>query len=130
MFATIDESGYLKIVDRIKDVIKSGGEWISSIDLENAIMGHPEVLEAAVVGVPHEKWQERPLALVVTKDKKQIPRQEIEELLGEKFSKWQIPDQILFIDEIPKTSVGKFNKKEIVKIYEKFYINAGDKVVE
>lgn len=119
---TIDENGYLKIVDRIKDVIKSGGEWISSIDMENILMGHPEVLEAAVVGVPHPKWQERPLALVVTKDGKKIPREEFDHLLYERFSKWQLPEEILLVEEVPKTSVGKFNKKEIVKKYNDLFM--------
>ena len=124
----IDQNGYVKIVDRIKDVIKSGGEWISSIDMENTIMGHPEVLEAVVVGIPHAKWQERPLALVVTKDSKVIPREEFDNLLYERFTKWQLPDQILFVEEIPKTSVGKFNKKEIVKKYENLYTVSEDEV--
>jgi len=119
----IDEYGYVKVVDRIKDVIKSGGEWISSIDMENALMGHPDVVEATVVGIPHEKWQERPLALVVTKNNKTVPREEFEDLLYGHFSKWQFPDQILFVEEIPKTSVGKFNKKEIIKQYENLYVN-------
>ncbi|WNS76174.1 long-chain-fatty-acid--CoA ligase [Bacillus sp. DTU_2020_1000418_1_SI_GHA_SEK_038] len=118
---TIDQYGYVKVVDRIKDVIKSGGEWISSIDLENTFMDHPDVLEAVVVGIPHEKWQERPLALVVTKNNKMIPRQEFEDLLYKHFAKWQFPDEILFVEEIPKTSVGKFNKKEIVKKYKNLY---------
>ncbi|MGG0658227.1 long-chain-fatty-acid--CoA ligase [Rummeliibacillus pycnus] len=125
---TIDENGYLKIVDRIKDVIKSGGEWISSIDLENALMGHPDVLEAVVVGIPHDKWQERPLALIATNGHKNIPKEEFEELLKDKFSKWQFPDQILFIDEVPKTSVGKFDKKKIVKMYEGLYLKASEEV--
>ncbi|WP_419887771.1 long-chain-fatty-acid--CoA ligase [Neobacillus niacini] len=125
---TIDENGYLKIVDRIKDVIKSGGEWISSIDMENALMGHPDVLEAVVVGIPHEKWQERPLALVVTKNNKTVPLEEFEELLYVHFAKWQLPDQILYVEEIPKTSVGKFNKKEIVKKYELLYTGSGNQV--
>ncbi|MFS0553849.1 long-chain-fatty-acid--CoA ligase [Brevibacillus sp. 179-C9.3 HS] len=121
---TIDQYGYVKIVDRMKDVIKSGGEWISSIDMENALMGHPEVLEAVVVGIPHAKWQERPLALVRPKDNKTIPREELEHLLYEHFAKWQFPDQILFVEEIPKTSVGKFNKKDIVKQYENLYLGS------
>lgn len=124
----IDQNGYVKVVDRIKDVIKSGGEWISSIDMENTIMGHPEVLEAVVVGIPHAKWQERPLALVVTKDSKLIPREEFDNLLYERFTKWQLPNQILFVEAIPKTSVGKFNKKEIVKKYENLYTGSGDEV--
>ncbi|MFF0826500.1 long-chain-fatty-acid--CoA ligase [Brevibacillus sp. NPDC003359] len=119
---TIDQNGYVKIVDRIKDVIKSGGEWISSIDMENALMGHPEVLEAVVVGIPHAEWEERPLALVRMKDCKVIPREEFDHLLYEHFAKWQFPDQILFVEEIPKTSVGKFNKKEIVKQYKNLYL--------
>lgn len=123
---TIDQYGYVKLVDRIKDVIKSGGEWISSIDMENALMGHFEVLDAVVVGIPHVKWQERPLALVVTKDNKTFPREELDSLLYDHFAKWQFPDQILFVKEIPKTSVGKFNKKEIVKKYENLYIEAWD----
>lgn len=125
---TIDEYGYLKVVDRIKDVIKSGGEWISSIDMENALMGHPDVLEAAVVGIPHEKWQERPLALVVTKNNKKVPKEDFEEILYEHFAKWQFPDQILYVPEIPKTSVGKFNKKEIVNKYEELYLESENEV--
>lgn len=121
---TIDQNGYVKIVDRIKDVIKSGGEWISSIDMENTLMGHPEVLEAVVVGIPHEKWQERPLALIKTKENQTFPREEFDHLLYEHFTKWQLPDQILFVEEIPKTSVGKFNKKEIVKKYENLYMES------
>lgn len=123
----IDEYGYVKVVDRMKDVIKSGGEWISSIDMENLLMGHPDVLEAAVVGIPHEKWQERPLALVVAKNNKTIPREELDNLLSRQFSKWQLPDEILFVKEIPKTSVGKFNKKEIVKQYKDFYMETNKK---
>ena len=123
---TIDENGYVKIADRIKDVIKSGGEWISSIDIENTLMGHTEVLEAVAVGIPHAKWQERPLALVVTKENKTIPREEFEQLLYKRFAKWQFPDQILFVEEIPKTSVGKFNKKEIVKQYENLYMTENE----
>ncbi|MBL4950756.1 AMP-binding protein [Neobacillus sp. YIM B02564] len=125
---TIDEYGYVKIVDRIKDVIKSGGEWISSIDLENALMGHPDVLEAAVVGIPHTKWQERPLALVVTKNNKTVSKEEFENLLYDHFAKWQFPDQYIFVNEIPKTSVGKFNKKEIVKKYVHLYQDLIDEV--
>ncbi|MGG4454294.1 long-chain-fatty-acid--CoA ligase [Brevibacillus porteri] len=121
---TIDQNGYVKIVDRIKDVIKSGGEWISSIDMENTLMGHPDVLEAVVVGIPHPKWEERPLALIRTKDNKTIPGEQLEHLLYEHFAKWQFPDQILIVSEIPKTSVGKFNKKDIVKQYENLYSGA------
>lgn len=109
---TIDCEGYIQIVDRTKDLVKSGGEWISSLDLENAIMSHPQVLEAAVIAIPHERWQERPLAIVVTKDP--LPqREEILADLQERFAKWQVPDDIVFVKEIPKTSVGKFDKKRL-----------------
>ncbi|MFE3189433.1 long-chain-fatty-acid--CoA ligase [Nocardia sp. NPDC059240] len=107
----IDEHGYLKLTDRIKDVIKSGGEWISSIDMENAIVGHPKVREAAVIGVPHPKWQERPVALVVTVDGEELPIAEIHGVLASSFAKWQLPQTILFVDELPRTSVGKLDKK-------------------
>ena len=109
---TIDEEGFVKIVDRTKDLIKSGGEWISSVDLENALMAHEAVFEAAVVAVPHERWQERPLACVVLKDayKGKTGKDELIEYLKPQFAKWWIPDDILFLEEIPKTSVGKFLK--------------------
>ncbi|EKN70239.1 AMP-dependent synthetase and ligase [Neobacillus bataviensis LMG 21833] len=109
---TIDEEGFVKIVDRTKDLIKSGGEWISSVDLENALMAHESVFEAAVVAIPHEKWQERPLACVVLKDafKGKTTKEELLEFLTPQFAKWWIPDEILFLEEIPKTSVGKFLK--------------------
>jgi len=121
---TIDENGYLKVVDRIKDVIKSGGEWISSIDMENTIVGHPDVLDAAVVGLPHEKWQERPLALVIVRDGATVTEDDIRSLLLESFAKWQLPDQILFVSEIPKTSVGKTSKRTIVANYRDLYKGA------
>lgn len=108
--AHIDEEGYMKIVDRAKDLVKSGGEWISSVDLENKLMGHPAVKEAAVVGVPHPKWQERPLAAVVLKDGAKATPEELRAFLAQSFAKWQLPDAIVFLDEIPRTSVGKFKK--------------------
>ncbi len=128
--ATIDEHGYIKIVDRFKDLIKSGGEWISSVDLENYIMAHPKVLEACVIGVPHPKWQERPLALVVPKAeyRESITKEEIREHLAKRFAKWQIPDDIIFVDEIPKTSVGKFSKRTLREAYKEYYIQTGSKV--
>jgi len=127
--ATMDEEGYIKIVDRYKDLIKSGGEWISSVDLENAIMAHPRVLEAAVVGLPHPKWEERPLALVVLRKeyKNKVASEEIINFLRPKFAKWQLPDDIKFVDEIPKTSVGKFNKKEIRNIYQREFMEQNQK---
>ena len=110
---TIDPEGYIQIADRVKDLVKSGGEWISSVELESAIMGHPKVLEAAVVGVPHPKWQERPIAFVVPKPDQcgAVTQEEILGFLRPKVAKWWLPDEIRFIDEIPKTSVGKFDKK-------------------
>ncbi|MEM0503286.1 MAG: long-chain fatty acid--CoA ligase [Archaeoglobaceae archaeon] len=121
--ATIDEHGYIKIVDRFKDLIKSGGEWISSVDLENYIMAHPKVFEACVIGVPHPKWQERPLAIVVPKPehKGKITKEEIKEHLAKRFAKWQIPDDVLFVEEIPKTSVGKFSKRTLREMYKDYY---------
>ncbi len=111
--ATIDPEGYVQITDRTKDLIKSGGEWISSVDLETTIMGHPKVLEAAVIAVPHEKWQERPLACVVPKPefKGQLSAQEILDYLTPRVAKWWLPDEVTFIEAVPKTSVGKFDKK-------------------
>jgi fatty-acyl-CoA synthase len=108
--ATVDEDGVVKIVDRAKDLVKSGGEWISSVDLENALMGHPAVKEACVVGIPHPKWQERPLAAVVLKDGKSVTEEELRIFLGAAFAKWQLPDAFVFVDSIPRTSVGKFKK--------------------
>ncbi|WP_254840232.1 long-chain fatty acid--CoA ligase [Natronomonas marina] len=116
---TVDEEGYIKIVDRAKDVIKSGGEWISSVELENAIMAHDDVAEAAVVGVPHERWQERPVAFVVpaaSADEATLD-DEILEMLGEDYPKWWLPDNIEYIEEIPKTATGKFSKKDIREQY-------------
>ncbi len=108
--ATMDEDGYVKIVDRAKDLVKSGGEWISSVDLENALMGHPAVKEACVVGIPHPKWQERPLAAVVLKDGAKSTPEELRDFLAKSFAKWQLPDAFVFLDAIPRTSVGKFKK--------------------
>jgi len=111
--AKITPEGYIQIVDRTKDVIKSGGEWISSVELENAIMAHPKIMEAAVIGVPHPKWDERPVAYAVPKPefKGQVTQEEVLEFLKDKVAKWWLPDEIRFIDEVPKTSVGKFDKK-------------------
>ncbi len=111
--ATIDEHGYMRIVDRTKDVVKSGGEWISTVELENEIMGHPKVAEAAVIGVKHPKWGERPLACVVVKEGDELTGEEVVEFLDGKVAKWWMPDDVVFVDEIPKTSVGKFSKKDL-----------------
>jgi fatty-acyl-CoA synthase len=109
--AVVDEHGYLQIVDRTKDLVKSGGEWISSVELESALMGHAAVLEAAVVGVPSEKWDERPVACVVKRPDQDVTKDELIEFLAPSFPKWWLPDDVVFVDEIPKTSVGKFDKK-------------------
>ncbi len=110
---TIDSEGYMEITDRTKDLVKSGGEWISSVALESALMGHPKVLEAAVIAIPHEKWQERPLAVVVPKpdQAESIGKGELIEFLRAKFPKFWLPDDVVFVTEMPKTSVGKFDKK-------------------
>jgi len=111
--AKIRPEGYIEIVDRTKDVIKSGGEWISSVELENAIMSHPKILEAAVIGLAHPKWDERPIAYAVPKPefKGKVTQEEVIDFLKDKVAKWWLPDEVRFIDEVPKTSVGKFDKK-------------------
>jgi acyl-CoA synthetase (AMP-forming)/AMP-acid ligase II len=115
--ATMDDDGYIKLVDRSKDLIKSGGEWISSVDLENAVMGHPAVKEAAVIGVAHPKWSERPLAVVVLKQGASVTCDELREFLAARFAKWQLPDAFVFSDAIPRTSVGKFLKSRLREQY-------------
>src|SRR5438270_6005541 len=111
--AKITPDGYIVIVDRTKDVIKSGGEWISSVELENAVMAHPMIMEAAVIGLPHVKWDERPVVYAVAKPefKGQGTEAEVLDFLRDKVAKWWLPDEVRFIDEVPKTSVGKFDKK-------------------
>ncbi len=109
----ISPDGYLTLTDRAKDVIKSGGEWISSVDLENQVMAHPAVAEAAVVGIPDEKWDERPLVAVVVKEGRSVTAEELREFLTDKVAKWQLPENWTFVDEVPKTSVGKFDKKRL-----------------
>jgi fatty-acyl-CoA synthase len=111
--AVISPDGYVQIVDRTKDVVKSGGEWISSVELENEIMAHPLVAEAAVIGVPHPKWAERPLACVVVKPGETLDKAAIIEFLDGRVASWWLPDDVVFIDEVPKTSVGKFSKKDL-----------------
>jgi fatty-acyl-CoA synthase len=110
---TIDPGGSVHITDRAKDVIKSGGEWISSVELENAIIGHPAVLEAAVIGLPHERWQERPLACVVPKPGQTLTREDLLAWLAPRVAKWWLPDDVVFLDSLPKTSVGKLAKREL-----------------
>ena len=111
--ATIDPDGYMQITDRSKDVIKSGGEWISSIDLENAAVGHPAVAEAAVIGVPHPKWQERPLLVVVRKQGQDVSREQMLQFLEGKVAKWWLPDDVAFVDELPHTATGKLLKTKL-----------------
>ena len=108
--ATIDPFGTMQITDRAKDVIKSGGEWISSIDLENLAVGHGKVAEAAVIGVPHPKWDERPLLVVVLKKGQQATKDEILGFMHGKVAKWWMPDDVAFVDEIPHTATGKIMK--------------------
>ncbi|MEK7793015.1 MAG: AMP-binding protein, partial [Candidatus Hydrogenedentota bacterium] len=107
---SISPGGCIKIQDRSKDLVKSGGEWISSVDLENLLMGHPKVAEAAVIAIPHPRWDERPLACVVKKPGETLTADELREYLADKVAKFWIPDAFEFIDEVPKTSVGKFKK--------------------
>jgi fatty-acyl-CoA synthase len=111
--AVITPEGYVRIVDRTKDVVKSGGEWISSVELENEIMAHPKVAEAAVIGVPHPKWSERPLACVVVRQGETLSKEEVLAFLDGRVATWWLPDDVVFIDEVPKTSVGKFSKKDL-----------------
>ena len=115
---TIDADGYLKIADRSKDLIKSGGEWISSVDLENALVAHPDVREAAVIAVFHPKWQERPLAVIVPRDGVTLDQRQLREFLVPRFAKWQLPDAFVFVDELPHTSTGKLHKLELRRRYQ------------
>jgi fatty-acyl-CoA synthase len=118
--AVLNEDGIIQLVDRTKDLIKSGGEWISSVDLENLLMGHPKVLEACVISIPHPQWAERPLACIVAKPDLTAPisKEEIIEYLRPQVAKWWLPDDVIFLDAIPKTSVGKFDKKVLRSRYE------------
>lgn len=125
--ATIDPQGYLRIVDRKKDVIKSGGEWISSIDLENAAVSHADVQEACVVGVPHPKWDERPLLFVVAKAGANIDKQSIYALLGERVAKWWLPDDIIVVDELPHTATGKLQKNVLRDQYSTYLATSREK---
>jgi fatty-acyl-CoA synthase len=111
--ATMDQHGYMQITDRSKDVIKSGGEWISSIDLENLAVGHPKVAEAAVIGVRHPKWDERPLLVVVLKKDQNASKDEILGYMQGKIAKWWMPDDVAFVAEIPHTATGKILKTEL-----------------
>jgi fatty-acyl-CoA synthase len=111
--ATIDAEGYMRISDRTKDLIKSGGEWISSVALENAIMAHPKVAEAAVIAVKHPKWDERPLAVVVPCPEEELSAEDLRAFIAPHFAKWQLPDDFVFVDSLPRTSTGKFLKSAL-----------------
>ena len=109
----LSPEGYLKVTDRLKDVVKSGGEWISSIDLENHIMTVPGVRDAAVIGVPHPEWEERPLALAVRDEGSDVDQDAVLAALAERFATWQLPDEVRFVTEIDRTGVGKVNKRKL-----------------
>tara|TARA_B100001765_G_scaffold212453_1_gene176560 strand:+ start:1417 stop:3045 length:1629 start_codon:yes stop_codon:yes gene_type:complete len=121
--AKIHPEGYMEIVDRSKDVIKSGGEWISSIDLENAAVGHPSVAEACVIGVSHEKWDERPLLLIVKAEGQKISKEEILVFLEDKVAKWWLPNDVIFVSELPHTATGKLLKKDLREKYKSHLVN-------
>jgi fatty-acyl-CoA synthase len=114
---SIHPRGFIRIQDRSKDVIKSGGEWISSVALENALMGHPALAEAAVIAIPSEKWDERPLAVCVAREGQTVTGDELREFLAADFAKWWLPDAFVFVDEIPKTAVGKFRKTALREMF-------------
>ena len=120
--SVLDEDGYMTIKDRAKDVIKSGGEWSSSIDLENAAFGHPEVAEACVVGIPHPKWDERPMLFIVTNSGDPIEKDSIIEFLSDKVAKWWLPDEIIFLKELPHGATGKLQKFELREEYNNYYM--------
>ncbi len=120
--AVVDGDAYIKLVDRTKDLVKSGGEWISSVDLENEIMAHPDVAEAAVIGIPHPRWDERPLACVVVRPGAELTKRDILDWLTPRVAKWWMPDDVVFIDEVPKTSVGKFSKKTLREQFEGYVL--------
>ncbi len=111
--AVIEPDGYIRLVDRTKDLVKSGGEWISTVELENELMAHPAIAEAAVIAVPHPRWVERPLACVVVREGASLSRDEVLDFLRPRVAKWWLPDDVVFIEEVPKTSTGKFSKKDL-----------------
>ena len=120
--STIDRYGYMQVTDRAKDVIKSGGEWISSIDLENLAVGHPKVAEAAVIGVKHPKWDERPLLVVVLRKDQSATRDEILKFMRGKVANWWMPDDVVFVDEIPHTATGKIQKTVLRERFKDFIL--------
>ncbi|WP_459617024.1 long-chain-fatty-acid--CoA ligase [Bordetella sp. 2513F-2] len=122
---SIDELGYIRLTDRAKDLVKSGGEWISTIDMEHAAMTHPDVQEAAVIGARHPKWDERPLLFIVLKPGVMLEKSRLREFLAGKMAKWWLPDEILFVDSVPHTATGKLNKAALRKDYGDYLINSG-----
>ena len=124
--AAVDVRGRIRLVDRTKDLIKSGGEWISSIELENELMAHPKIAEAAVIGVPHARWSERPLACVVLVAGETLTKEEVIDFISNKVAKWQVPDDVVFIPEVPKTSVGKFSKKTLRDQFADYVLPGGE----
>jgi fatty-acyl-CoA synthase len=120
--ATIDNHGYMQVTDRAKDVIKSGGEWISSIDLENLAVGHPKVAEAAVIGVKHPKWDERPLLVIVLKKDQSASKEEILRFMQDKVANWWMPDEVVFVDDIPHTATGKIQKTALRERFKDFVL--------
>jgi fatty-acyl-CoA synthase len=118
---TIDEHGFLNIVDRAKDIIKSGGEWISSVDVENVAMSHPGIAECAVVGLPHPQWAERPLLVVVLREGAAATKEDLLSFLGERVVKWWLPDEVIFVDQLPHTATGKVLKRQIRQTYQTLY---------
>jgi acyl-CoA synthetase (AMP-forming)/AMP-acid ligase II len=127
---TVDDFGFMEIVDRAKDLVKSGGEWISSVEVENALMGHPAVREACVFGVTHERWIERPIAAVVMRDGTAASEEELRAWLGERIAKWWIPDRVMFLDAIPRTGVGKFLKRELRERFANLLTSGEDVVAQ
>ncbi|WP_420561158.1 3-(methylthio)propionyl-CoA ligase [Tepidicaulis sp.] len=124
--ATIDADGYMQITDRSKDVIKSGGEWISSIELENLAVGHPDIAEAAVIGIAHPKWDERPLLVVVTKEGKSLTREDVLGYMEGKIAKWWMPDDVVFVEEIPHTATGKIQKLTLREQFKGYKLPTAD----
>ena len=120
--ATIDENNYLTIVDRSKDVIKSGGEWISSIDLENVAVGHPELAECCVIGARHPKWDERPILLAIKTPGASVSEQDVLNYLDDKIVKWWMPDAVIFVEELPHTATGKLHKLPLRQQYENYLL--------
>ena len=128
--ATIDPLGFMQITDRSKDVIKSGGEWISSIEIENIAVGHEKVQEAAVIGVAHPKWDERPLLVVIKNEGAEVSKEEILGYLEGKIAKWWMPDDVVFVDEIPHTATGKIQKLTLRQQFEDYKLPNVEAVAE